>query len=549
MTSLPIGLLNALNASVATSPASEKGKDPAGDGFQALLDLGTDSDNGGHTPAIREKAATRRDEDGRDAIASYIDMPDRKLTEAPIQDTAQEEDIEVYVRSEHADKPRPAKEDSKAVGNDSPEPAGTGNANAKPAVAADISKGDAKNGVNGASAQEDKPDQSTGISVVMKLMKALEIATGMPVQSLHMQMAGTGNLAEKLQSLPPEMLQKLQSVLEGIVKILDSGVSVSGKEKAQIAPLFGQMIAILNKPDSEAAELADMESLIGKLQTFSDLIAARQAVVAVTDEVTVQNVIDTEAKTATQNITTSNTELTADNDNKQAEILSKTPASAAKAADMQDATQAQQATAKSENNTVGVQQAVRTDTGSSGSSFSESGSQRDNAMFAFGVARATPQNPGTQAATGASFGRFLQQSAQQPVLEQVIFHVKTAMDSGSSKIQIQLNPAELGKLDIRLEVDADGKTGITVTADNKTTLDLLQRDSRGLERALADAGLKADSGSLNFNLRGDGQDRNQEQAQAAQNYKQPLPPEEPLALDLLNRSYVVNLAEGLDIKI
>ena len=33
----------------------------------------------------------------------------------------------------------------------------------------------------------------------------------------------------------------------------------------------------------------------------------------------------------------------------------------------------------------------------------------------------------------------------------------------------------------------------------------MQRDSRGLERALQDAGLKTDSGSLSFNLRGEGQ--------------------------------------------
>jgi hypothetical protein len=33
-------------------------------------------------------------------------------------------------------------------------------------------------------------------------------------------------------------------------------------------------------------------------------------------------------------------------------------------------------------------------------------------------------------------------------------------------------------------------------------LDLLKTDARGLEKALEDAGLKADSNSLNFNLRG-----------------------------------------------
>ena len=40
--------------------------------------------------------------------------------------------------------------------------------------------------------------------------------------------------------------------------------------------------------------------------------------------------------------------------------------------------------------------------------------------------------------------------------------------------------------------------------ERSETLDLLQRDARSLERALNDAGLKADSGSLEFNLRGDG---------------------------------------------
>jgi len=44
-----------------------------------------------------------------------------------------------------------------------------------------------------------------------------------------------------------------------------------------------------------------------------------------------------------------------------------------------------------------------------------------------------------------------------------------------------------------------------VTADNPSTLNLLLKDVRGLERALQEAGLRADSGSLQFGLRGDGQ--------------------------------------------
>jgi flagellar hook-length control protein FliK len=38
-------------------------------------------------------------------------------------------------------------------------------------------------------------------------------------------------------------------------------------------------------------------------------------------------------------------------------------------------------------------------------------------------------------------------------------------------------------------------------------MELMQRDARGLERALQDAGLKTDSGSLSFNLRGHDQQR------------------------------------------
>ena len=39
-------------------------------------------------------------------------------------------------------------------------------------------------------------------------------------------------------------------------------------------------------------------------------------------------------------------------------------------------------------------------------------------------------------------------------------------------------------------------------ADKPETLDLLQKDSRFLERALQDAGLKTDNNSLSFNMQG-----------------------------------------------
>lgn len=92
----------------------------------------------------------------------------------------------------------------------------------------------------------------------------------------------------------------------------------------------------------------------------------------------------------------------------------------------------------------------------------------------------------------------------QPAAEQVALQISRAANQGVDKLTIQLKPAELGKIKIDLEVGPDNRLIAVIAADKSETLDLLQRDARQLERALNDAGLKTDSGSLEFNLRGDG---------------------------------------------
>jgi hypothetical protein len=162
-----------------------------------------------------------------------------------------------------------------------------------------------------------------------------------------------------------------------------------------------------------------------------------------------------------------------------------------------------------------------------------------------------PANSGssqTEKTEGASFTRMLDNSSK-PIFEQVSFNVKTMIKDGSHKISIQLDPADLGKLEIKLHVAENGKTIVHVIADNKDTLEVLRRDTAGLERALSDAGLKTDTGSLNFNLRGQSE-QGKEHSQASHRYLKASPDEdEALPENVINRSYVVNLAEGLDIKI
>ncbi|MBK1670168.1 hypothetical protein CKO28_19220 [Rhodovibrio sodomensis] len=97
-----------------------------------------------------------------------------------------------------------------------------------------------------------------------------------------------------------------------------------------------------------------------------------------------------------------------------------------------------------------------------------------------------------------------------PPAEQVAVQIQRAAAQGQSRVQIRLNPAELGRIDVKLELGDDGHVRAVLAVDKPETLDLMQRDARALERALQAAGLKTDQGSLNFNLRDDntGQDQN-----------------------------------------
>lgn len=90
-----------------------------------------------------------------------------------------------------------------------------------------------------------------------------------------------------------------------------------------------------------------------------------------------------------------------------------------------------------------------------------------------------------------------------PAVQQVAVHLQKAAEDGGGRVSIMMRPAALGRVAVDLDVGHDGKVTAVVTADRPETLDLLRRDSSSLERALQDAGLKTDNGSLSFNLRGD----------------------------------------------
>jgi flagellar hook-length control protein FliK len=115
-----------------------------------------------------------------------------------------------------------------------------------------------------------------------------------------------------------------------------------------------------------------------------------------------------------------------------------------------------------------------------------------------------PDLPRT-APNGATPAQQQQLVAPAVAVSQLGVTIATRVKQGESRFQIRLDPPELGRIDVSLSVDKAGATNTVLTVERMDTLDLLQRDSRALERSLASAGFKSDPGSLQFNLRDPGQ--------------------------------------------
>jgi len=88
------------------------------------------------------------------------------------------------------------------------------------------------------------------------------------------------------------------------------------------------------------------------------------------------------------------------------------------------------------------------------------------------------------------------------MVEQISVKITKAIQSGQDKITIQLRPANMCRVEVKMEVSHDNRLTALVTVDNRETLDQLKNDSRSLQRALQDAGLQTDAGDLQFNMRG-----------------------------------------------
>jgi flagellar hook-length control protein FliK len=136
---------------------------------------------------------------------------------------------------------------------------------------------------------------------------------------------------------------------------------------------------------------------------------------------------------------------------------------------------------------------------------------------------------------------------------QVAVHIQRAVSAGQDRIRITLHPAELGQIDVKLKVSNDGAVKAIVSIERPETFELLARDARGLEKALQDAGLKTDSGSLSFNLKGESEQdttaRREVTETGSQEAETETPAESELAPEIIAAANANGAGRALDLHV
>ncbi len=122
--------------------------------------------------------------------------------------------------------------------------------------------------------------------------------------------------------------------------------------------------------------------------------------------------------------------------------------------------------------------------------------------------------------------------------------------AGSNRFEIRLDPYELGRIDVSLDIDRQhGAVKAHLVVDRPETLALLQRDAGSLQQALAQAGLHPGEAGLTFSLRdGDGgRGAQRDQAGRPQGAAGPAEPEAEITASAPLRNLGQRL--GLDLRI
>jgi flagellar hook-length control protein FliK len=168
-----------------------------------------------------------------------------------------------------------------------------------------------------------------------------------------------------------------------------------------------------------------------------------------------------------------------------------------------------------------------------------------------GAIQPQPTSPPITAAPVAALSATAATNAAVP-LSGLALEIAVSARSGKSRFEIRLDPADLGRIDVRIDVDRNGQVTSHLSVEKPETLSLLRQDAPQLQQALNDAGLKTGNGGLQFSLRdqsSSGQNSGNEAGRNAQRLI--ISDEDAVPTVIAGRSYgrTAGSSSGVDIRV
>lgn len=176
-----------------------------------------------------------------------------------------------------------------------------------------------------------------------------------------------------------------------------------------------------------------------------------------------------------------------------------------------------------------------------------------DAVSQLGATLTPPQTPAPTAIPAAQLTATPVTNLAVPVSGLAV-QIAASARAGNSRFEIRLDPAELGRIDVRLDVDRHGNVTSHLTVEKPETLAMLRQDAPQLQRSLEDAGLKTGQNGLQFSLRDQSSDQqNSNNGQTERQPQQRLVISEttaaPLVAANITYPYAAGASRGLDIRV
>ena len=110
----------------------------------------------------------------------------------------------------------------------------------------------------------------------------------------------------------------------------------------------------------------------------------------------------------------------------------------------------------------------------------------------------TTSNPLTDTTRAVATPPALQSAPAATI--QVYTRMIERADGRAQRFEVRLDPVELGRVDVRIEIGADRKVHAVMAAHDSAALTDLMRGQKALERALSDAGIDLADNGLRFEM-------------------------------------------------